>query len=93
MAETPQETARRRSLERRALTGEGAAEVAREQQPMRQGFRRGFEPSPPARQIGPVPPKPVGPGGLSSGFISSAEQERRRREKAMRGEPLTQEDL
>ncbi|MGH8897513.1 MAG: hypothetical protein ACRDZ4_10915 [Egibacteraceae bacterium] len=96
MPETPQDTARRRRLEQRSLTGAGAADIARGQeeslQPLRQGYTRGVEPAPPTRQIGPAP-QPAGPSGLSTGFISSAEKERRRREKVARGEPLTQEDL
>lgn len=97
MPESPAETARRRAAERRAFSGAGATEIARQQtDSLRQGYRRGTEPAPPVRQIGPAPtplrPDP-GAAGLSRGVISSEEKERRRREKMQRGEPLTQEDL
>jgi hypothetical protein len=95
MAETIEDTRRRRTAERRALTGAGARDIAKQQEnALRQGYSRGTEPSAPARQIGPQAPRPMAPaGGLESGVISSAEQERRRRMKAAAGIPLTQEDL
>lgn len=98
MPETPEETARRRAREQRSFTGAGAADIARQQEnALRQGFRRGIEPAPPVRQIGPRPEAPaaapLAPAGLSKGVISSEEKERRRREKIARGERLEQEDL
>lgn len=99
MPETIDETRLRRLQERRSLTGEGARDIAKRQEnALRQGYSRGTEPSAPVRQIGPGPtpqmPRPMAPsGGLESGVISSAEQERRRRMKAAAGIPLTQEDL
>ena len=98
MAETYEETLRRRAEEQRSLTGEGARDIARKQESaLRQGYSRGTEPMAPTRQVGPAP-TPLAPartpaGGLATGVISSAEQERRRRAKAAAGVPLTQEDL
>lgn len=67
MPETPTQTARRRQQERRSFTVRGAQDIARTQENLlRQGYVRGAEPAPPARQVGPRaepeayrPPSPV----------------------------------
>ena len=56
---------------------------------LKQGYTVGTEPVPPRRQIG----QESAPLGLSAGAVSSAEKERRRREKVARGEQLDQSDL
>jgi len=96
MAETFQQTLKRRATERRSFTGAGAAPIREEQEAVRRGYKTLDPVERPVRTYAEQPPAPAGKPietGLSTGVISTKEKARRRREKVARGEQLTQEDL
>lgn len=73
MAETPSQTAKRRALERRSLTGAGAREVAAEQE---SALRRGYSSHPmPAPRMRPLtaPDEPLRPRQDAPGPLSAAD--------------------